>query len=181
MKTSFWITQVGSNSNGKCPYKKKWDFPGGLGFPDSSVGKDSTCNAGDPGLIPGSGRSPGEGIAYPLRDSWTSLVAQLVESTCNAGDLGSIPGLGRSPQDIVDDTSVRSWILNYSLRTIVLFCFVFYQVLTILTCTHACTRTTHLELMKACFYIFLEQDSFWMVHILGEKPIGKISVIQFLT
>ena len=74
-------------------------------------------------MIPGSGRSPGEGIAYPLQDSWTSLVAQLVESTCNAGDLGSIPGLGRSPQDIVDDTSVRSWILNRSLRTIVLFFF----------------------------------------------------------
>ena len=29
------------------------------GFPDSSVGKESACNAGDPGLIPGSGRSPG--------------------------------------------------------------------------------------------------------------------------
>ena len=32
------------------------------GFPDSSVGKESACNAGDPGLIPGSGRSQGEGI-----------------------------------------------------------------------------------------------------------------------
>ncbi|CAI9169124.1 unnamed protein product [Rangifer tarandus platyrhynchus] len=37
------------------------------GFPDSSVGKESTCNAGDPGLIPGLGRSPGEGTGYPLR------------------------------------------------------------------------------------------------------------------
>ena len=36
------------------------------GFPDSSVGKESTCNSGDPGLIPGSGRSTGEGIGYPL-------------------------------------------------------------------------------------------------------------------
>ena len=114
-------------------------------------------------MIPGSGRSPGEGIGYPLQDSWTSLAAQLVESTCNAGDLGSIPGLGRSPQDTGDDTSVRSWILNCSLRTI----FFFYQVLTILTCTHARTHTTHLELTKARFYIFLEQDLFWMVHILG--------------
>ena len=35
-----------------------------LGFPDSSVGKESACNAGDPGLIPGSGRSTGEGIGY---------------------------------------------------------------------------------------------------------------------
>ena len=36
------------------------------GFPDSSVGKESTCNAQDPGLIPGSGRSAGEGIGYPV-------------------------------------------------------------------------------------------------------------------
>ena len=107
-------------------------------------------------------------------------MSQLVESTCNAGDLGSIHGLGRSSQDIVEDTSVRSWILNCSLGTIAFFVVFFYQVLTILTCTYARTRTTHLELMKAHFYIFLEQASFWMVHILGEKPIGKISVIQFL-
>ena len=47
---------------------------------DSSVGKESTCNAGDPSLIPGSGRSPGEGIGYPLPHSWASLVAQLVKN-----------------------------------------------------------------------------------------------------
>ena len=47
------------------------------GFPDSSVGKESACNAGDPSSIPESGRSPGEGIGYPLQDSWASLVAQL--------------------------------------------------------------------------------------------------------
>ena len=46
----------------------------------SSAGKESTCNAGDPGLIPGSGRSAGEGIGYPLQDSWASLVAQLVKN-----------------------------------------------------------------------------------------------------
>ena len=39
----------------------------GLGFPDSSVGKESTCNAGDPGSIPALGRSAGEGIGYPLQ------------------------------------------------------------------------------------------------------------------
>ena len=48
-------------------------------FPDSSVGKESTCNAGDPGSIPGSGRSPGEGISYLLQCSWASLVAQKVK------------------------------------------------------------------------------------------------------
>ena len=50
------------------------------GFPHSSVGKESTCDAGDPGSIPGSGRSPGEGIGYPLQYSWVSLVAQLVKN-----------------------------------------------------------------------------------------------------
>ena len=51
-----------------------------MGFPDNSVGKESTCDAGDPGLIPGLGRSTGEGIGYPLQYSWASLVAQLVKN-----------------------------------------------------------------------------------------------------
>ena len=51
-----------------------------LGFPDSSVGKESTFNAGNPGSIPGSGRSTAEGVGYPLRYSWASLVAQLVKN-----------------------------------------------------------------------------------------------------
>ena len=50
-----------------------------MGFPDISVGKESTCNARDPGSIPGSGRSLGEGIGYPFQCSWASLVAQLVK------------------------------------------------------------------------------------------------------
>ena len=53
---------------------------GELGFPDSSVGKESACNARDPSLIPELGRSPGEGIGYPLQYSWASLVAQLVKN-----------------------------------------------------------------------------------------------------
>ena len=44
------------------------------------------CNAGDPGVIPGSGRSPGEGIGYPLQYSWASLVAQTVKN------LSAMPG-----------------------------------------------------------------------------------------
>ena len=51
-----------------------------VSFPDSSAGKESACNAGDPGSIPGSGRSPGGGIGYPLQSSWASLVAQLVKN-----------------------------------------------------------------------------------------------------
>ena len=51
-----------------------------LGFPDSSVGKESTCSAGDLSSIPGSGRSAGEGIGYPFQYYWASLVAQLVKN-----------------------------------------------------------------------------------------------------
>ena len=66
-----------------------------VGFPGSSAGKESTCNAGDTGLIHRSGKSPGEGIGYPLQYFGASLVAQMVkkESVCNVVDLGSTPGL----------------------------------------------------------------------------------------
>ena len=48
----------------------RWEFDNPtitVGFPCSSAGKESACNAGDPGLIPGLGRSVGEGIGYPLQ------------------------------------------------------------------------------------------------------------------
>ena len=47
---------------------------------DSSVGKESAGDVGDPGWIPGSGRSTAEGTGYPLQYSWASLVAQLVKN-----------------------------------------------------------------------------------------------------
>ena len=50
------------------------------GYPGSSVGKESACNAGDPSSIPGLGRFTGEGIGYSLQYSWASLVAQLVKN-----------------------------------------------------------------------------------------------------
>ena len=56
------------------------ELPGLKGFPDSSVGKESGCNAGDPGPIPGLGRSAEEGIGYPLQYPWASLMAQLVNN-----------------------------------------------------------------------------------------------------
>ena len=67
-------------------------------FPDRSVGKESTCNAGDPGSIPGLGRSTAERdrlhtpvfLGFPCGSAGK-------ESTCNVGHLGLIPGLGRSP------------------------------------------------------------------------------------
>ena len=51
-----------------------------MGFPGSSAGKESACNAGDPGLIPGLGQSPGEGIGYPLQCSLASLVAHMAKN-----------------------------------------------------------------------------------------------------
>ena len=56
-----------------------------LGFPDSSVGKESAFNAGDPGLIPGSGRSPGEGKGYPLQYSGLENSMDLEPSSKSVG------------------------------------------------------------------------------------------------
>ena len=67
-----------------------------MGFLGSSAGKVATCNEGDPGLIPGSpGRSPGEGIGYPLQYSWASLEAQMVKYPPAIWETALIPGLGR--------------------------------------------------------------------------------------
>ena len=51
-----------------------------MGFPGSSAGKESACNAGDPSSIPGLGSSPDEGIGYPLQYSWASLLVQIVKN-----------------------------------------------------------------------------------------------------
>ena len=69
----FWV--------GKIPWRRdRLPTPVFLGFPCGSAGKESTCNVEDLGLIPELGRSPGEGLGYPLQYSWTSLVAQLVKN-----------------------------------------------------------------------------------------------------
>ena len=68
-----------------------------LDFPGSSTGKESTCNAGDPWLIPGSGKSPGrDRLPTPVYLGFPDGSVGK-ESACNVGDLGSVPGLGRSP------------------------------------------------------------------------------------
>ena len=64
---------------GVCRYKLPLSTDLGVTL-HSSVGKESACNAGDPGSILGSERFPGEGIGYPLQYSWSSLVAQLVKN-----------------------------------------------------------------------------------------------------
>jgi len=68
-----------------------------LGFPDSTDGKESACNAGDPCSIPGLGRSSGEGMGYPLQFSWASLVAQLVKNPLQCGRPRFDPWVGKIP------------------------------------------------------------------------------------
>ena len=72
-----------------------FDLPFPNNFPDSSVGKESTCNAGDPGSIPALGRSTGEGIGYSHQYSWASLVAQLVRICLWYGRPGFDPWVGK--------------------------------------------------------------------------------------
>jgi len=67
------------------------------GFPDSVVGKEPACNAGDPGYIPGLGRYPGEGIGYPLQYSCASLVAQLVKNPTAMWETWFDPWVGKIP------------------------------------------------------------------------------------
>ena len=70
------------------------------GFPNSSVGKESACNAANTSLIPGSGRSAGVRNRLPTPGFLGFPCGSAdKESTCNAGDLGLIPGLGRSPRE----------------------------------------------------------------------------------
>ena len=64
----------------KIDYSRQISFIASPSFPHSSDGKESTCNVGDPGSIPGSGRSPDEVVGYPLQYSCASLVAQLVKN-----------------------------------------------------------------------------------------------------
>ena len=73
------------------------DLESVMGFPGSSAGEESTCNAGNPGLIPGSGRSAGEWIDYPLQYSWASLMAQLVKNLPAMQETWVRSWLGRSP------------------------------------------------------------------------------------
>ena len=67
-------------ANQRMPFPQNKESSRDKGFPGRSAGKESTCNAGDLGSISGSGRSPGEGIGYPLQYSWDSLVAQTVKN-----------------------------------------------------------------------------------------------------
>ena len=74
------------------------------GFHGISAGKESTCKASDLALIPGSGRSPGEGIGYPLQYSWASLEAQMVKNVLQCGEPGFSPWVGNIPWEGHENT-----------------------------------------------------------------------------
>ena len=90
------------------------------GFPNSSVVKESVCNAGDPGLIPGLGRSTGEGVGYPLQCSWASLVVQLVKNppamretwVCSLGWEGPLEK-GKATH-----SSILAWRILWTVQTV---------------------------------------------------------------
>ena len=77
-----------------------------MGFPGSSAGKESTCNAGDPGLIPGMGRSPGERIVYPLQYSLASLVAETVKNLPAMQEFSSV----QFSRSVVSDSLQATWV-----------------------------------------------------------------------
>ena len=88
-------------------------------LPSSSAGKESACNAGDPGWIPGSGRSPGEGNGYSgLENSMDCMVRGVAKSWTRLSDvhfsLG--PNLGPSPPPNPETGPGPSQELSFSLR-----------------------------------------------------------------
>ena len=91
-------------------------FPGPTGFPNSSGGKESDCNAGDAGSIPGSGRSPGEEIGYPLQYSWASLVAQLVKNLPAMWETWVLSLIWKDPleKDKTTHSSILAWRIPWT-------------------------------------------------------------------
>ena len=87
-----------------------------LGFPGSSAGKESTCNAGEPGLIPGSERSPGEGIGYPLQYPWAFLVAQMVKNlpTVKKTWLQSLGWEDPLEEGMANHSSILAWRIPWT-------------------------------------------------------------------
>ena len=86
------------------------------GLPDSSVGKEPACNAGDPGSIPGLERSPGEGIGYSLQYSWASLVAQLLKNPPAMWEtwFQSLHGEGPLEKGMANHANILSWRIPWT-------------------------------------------------------------------
>ena len=104
--------------------KLKWVFP------HSSVGKESTCNAGDPGWIPGSGGSTGEGIGNPLQYSWASLVVQPVKNPPAMRETWVWPWVGKTSwrRDRLPTPVFWPWRVARSGHEWATFTFTFFQV-----------------------------------------------------
>ena len=81
------------------------------GFTGSSAGKESACNARDPGLISGLARFTGEGIGYRLQYSWASLVAQLVKNLPAMWEtwVPSLDQAGPLEEGMATHSSVLAW------------------------------------------------------------------------
>ena len=86
-----------------------------VGFPGSSSGKESACNAGDPGLIPGSGRC-GKGIGHPFQYSWAALVAQLVKNLTAMRETWVRPLGWESPleESMATHSSILAWRIPWT-------------------------------------------------------------------
>ena len=85
----------------------------------SSVGKESACNAGDPGSIPGLGRSAGEGMGYPLQYFWASLVAQLVKNLLAMRET-SVQSLGQEDpleKGTATHSSILAWRIPWTIQS----------------------------------------------------------------
>ena len=115
-----------------CPsWASFWEFPVGQGFPSGSVSKESACNARGLSLIPGSGRSPGEGNGNPLqysclgnpmdRGAWQVTVHGVARVRCNIATKPP-PPIGQSksiclalgPAEIQMGTMIELGVLLFS-------------------------------------------------------------------
>ena len=90
----------------------KFIFERFQGFPDSSVGKEYTCSAGNPGLIPGSGRSAGEGIGYSVLYSWAFLVKNL--PAMQESWVRSLGWKGRLEKETATHSSILAWRIPWT-------------------------------------------------------------------
>ena len=92
------------------------------GFPGGSESKESACNAGgagDPGSIPGLGRSPGGGKGNPLQYSWASLVAQMVKNLPAMQELQETQVRSLSQEDPLEEgmathSSIIAWSIPWT-------------------------------------------------------------------
>ena len=96
-------------------------MPWGLGFPGSPAGKEPTCSAGDLGSIPGSGRSSGEGIGYPLQYSWAFLVVQLVKNPPAMREtwVQSLSCEDTLEKGTVTHSSILAWRIPWTIQSMV--------------------------------------------------------------